>query len=390
MKFRTVLILLTALLLPALSAHAYSDTGAEDLPISQIESHGEKGTVSITVGTFENSQAEIAAERISRLIGQEVEASSGAMDLELGSVLSADPVMDFGQESIGFLSRLKQKLGANAQKVKRQVTLRLPIEHVRKLKSKSVGWIANSSPNTWLWIRIGSNTGIATGAFLFLGRYPFMGAMAAGLSILMGTTVTANLAVPMNDFQNFTRFWNRTKLGTEIEKGKLEKDFKMIALDEVHGLANYGILEIIFTSAVVGLRTGTLVLLQKAHLLNMTIPSFQVSEFLQSFAWTMVSQMIWDRGAGSLKSYLKLKGYSNEAIERIRIPYMAIGSVLSVSSFTIMQGIDPLIGKIGLGTLGASGVAITGYFESKVARAKARLSGTSICSELAESPSVIE
>ena len=117
MKFRTVLILLTALLLPALSAHAYSDTGAEDLPISQIESHGEKGTVSITVGTFENSQAEIAAERISRLIGQEVEASSGAMDLELGSVLSADPVMDFGQESIGFLSRLKQKLGANAQKV---------------------------------------------------------------------------------------------------------------------------------------------------------------------------------------------------------------------------------------------------------------------------------
>jgi hypothetical protein len=99
----------------------------------------------------------------------------------------------------------------------------------------------------------------------------------------------------------------------------------------------------------------------------------------------MASQMIWDRGAGSIKHFLKEKSLSDVQIERLRLPYMALGSIISVSSFTIMQGVDPTIGKIGLGFLGASGLAITGYFESKIAKVH-RARGALRCNELTVNP----
>ncbi|NDG85464.1 MAG: hypothetical protein EBX52_10585 [Proteobacteria bacterium] len=379
------LFLLTVLLAPT-SAFAQGNSAPDDLPVSRIEAGEGNEKISITVGTFEDNQAETAAERISRMIGQEVEASVTTLDLELGEVVAEDPAFDGVQSARGFLSRVKEKLGAVKREVKREVTLRLSREHLQKLKSKAVGWVANRSPNTWLWIRVGSNTGLATGAFLYLGHYPFTGAMAAGLSVLISSAVTAKLATRLNDFQNFTRIWNDTRAGAAIEKGKLDKDLKSIVVDEAHGLVNYGVIELLFTSALVGLRTGGFILLSKANLLGMPVPSVEVAGFLESFAWTMASQMVWDRGAGSLKNYLKLNGYSDEAADRLRIPYMALGSVVSVSSFTIMQGVDPMIGKIGLGLLGASGLAVTGYFESKVAKIKRGSGGASRCNDLAVRP----
>ena len=360
-----------------------------EFPVSTLHSHGPGGEVSVTVGTFEDQDAELASERISDLIRQESERTPHGMDLELGEVVGADlnseVLANAPAEAKGFISRLKGKLGSTASRVKKRVQLQLGAVPIAKMRRSVLDWTYDRSPNTWMWVRIVGNTGVATGAFLFLGHYPLLGATAAGVSILIGATATAKYAAELNDFQNFSRVWKNTEFEKAIEQGRDARDFKMVALDELHGVANYSVIELMFTTTIVGLRTGMMVLLNKTQLLNMEVPKVHIGEFLESFAWTMGSQMIWDRGAGSIKHYLKERGLNDVQIERLRIPYMALGSIISVSSFTIMQGVDPSIGKIGLGVLGASGLAITGYFESKIAKAH-RARGASRCNELTVNP----
>ena len=366
----------------ALAAPGLQDS---ELPVSTLHAQGPGGEVSITVGSFEDQETEHASERISDFIRKESESAPQGMDLELGEVVELGSAATTQSQSSGFLTRLKGKLGSTASRVKKRGQLQLGAVPLAKMKRSVLNWTYERSPNTWMWIRISGNTGVATGAFLFLGHYPFLGAMAAGASILIGATATAKYATELNDFQNFTRVWKNSEFEKTIEKGRDARDFKMVALDELHGVANYSVIELMFTTTIVGLRTGMLVLLNKVHLVNMAVPQVQVGEFLESFAWTMASQMIWDRGAGSIKHYLKEKSLSDVQIERLRIPYMALGSIISVSSFTIMQGVDPTIGKIGLGFLGASGLAITGFFESKIAKAH-RARGASRCNELTVNP----
>jgi len=378
----TLLLLVLITLQSAVAAPPNQDV---EIPVSTLHAQGPGGDVTVTVGTFEDQDANLAAERISDLIHKDEASAPQGMNLELGDVVEVGSLAQTQSESNGFVARLKGKLGSTAGRVKKRVQLQLGPEAIAKVKRNVLNWTYERAPNTWMWIRIVGNTGVATGAFLFLGHYPFLGAMAAGTSIMIGATGTAKYAADLNDFQNFNRVWKNTEFEKAVEQGRDERDFKMVVLDELHGVVNYSAIELMFTTTVVGLRTGMLLLLTKAHLLNMSVPKIHIGEFLESFAWTMASQMIWDRGAGSIKHFLKEKSLSDVQIERLRLPYMALGSIISVSSFTIMQGVDPTIGKIGLGFLGASGLAITGYFESKIAKVH-RARGALRCNELTVNP----
>jgi hypothetical protein len=131
-------------------------------------------------------------------------------------------------------------------------------------------------------------------------------------------------------FVKHDRVYSLIRPGTWKWLDRVKSDPKRAAwLDRVHGKANWGFFEALFTVSVLGLETG----IGKA--LGLPVPFPSLPELSFSFLAAFNSQQVWDRAVNKYEDLLNLQPNLSEDFKRASLrKRAAIGSIISVVSMT--------------------------------------------------------
>ena len=172
----------------------------------------------------------------------------------------------------------------------------------------------------------------------YLGRVATFVIAGYGLksSLELGMGVALGCGLIAANYDHILRFVKQDRITSFIKPGtfswldRVRADPKRsAALDRLHGKANWGFFEALFTVSVLGLETG----LGKALGLPVPFPSVGALSF--SFLAAFNSQQVWDRAVNKYEDLLNLQPNLSEDFKRASLrKRAAIGSVVSVVSMT--------------------------------------------------------
>ncbi len=167
-------------------------------------------------------------------------------------------------------------------------------------------------------------------ATFVIAGYGLDQSLKLGLGVAVGCGVIAANYDRILSFVKNDRIYNRIKPGTWswLDK-KLSDPVKKYDLDRLHGKANWGLFEALFTVSVLGLESGL------GSMLGLPVPFPSGFELTASFLAAFNSQQIWDRAVNRYQDLLNLQPNLNEDYKKAALrKRAAVGSVVSVVSMT--------------------------------------------------------
>jgi hypothetical protein len=167
-------------------------------------------------------------------------------------------------------------------------------------------------------------------ATFVIAGYGLKSSLELGMGVALGCGMIAANYDHILRFVKHDRITSLIKPGTLPWLDRVRNDPKRaLALDRLHGKANWGFFEALFTVSVLGLETG----IGKALSLPVPFPSLGALTF--SFLAAFNSQQVWDRAVNKYEDLLNLQPNLNEDFKRASLrKRAAIGSVVSVVSMT--------------------------------------------------------
>ena len=240
------------------------------------------------------------------------------------------PETQSGRSPSAFLSKAQvfiQKLKTGLQ------NLLVPSDHdfglVNPRLNASNSFYLKNSNAIYTTIRLTHSYAGRVATFVLAG-YGLNQSLELGLAVAFGCgMIAANYDWIMN-FVKHDRAYNLIKPGKLAWLDRLRNDpEKSASLDRIHGKANWGFFEALFTVSVLGLETGL------GKFLNIPVPFPSALELSFSFLAAFNSQQIWDRAVNRYEDLLNLqpnlsRDFKNASLRKRR----AIGSVTSVVAMT--------------------------------------------------------
>ncbi|NDG83927.1 MAG: hypothetical protein EBX52_02690 [Proteobacteria bacterium] len=178
-------------------------------------------------------------------------------------------------------------------------------------------------------IRI-SHSYIGRVATFVIAGYGLQSSIELGMGVALGCGLIAANYDHVLRFVKYGRAYSLIRPGASKWLDRVRNDpVRAAKLDRLHGKANWGFFEAIFTVAVLGLETG----IGKA--LGLPVPFPTLPEATFSFLAAFNSQQVWDRAVMKYEDLLNLQPNLSEDFKRAALrKRAAIGSVVSVVSMT--------------------------------------------------------
>ncbi len=202
----------------------------------------------------------------------------------------------------------------------------------------------------WTIVRVSTSTGLRVATFVYSG-FSWEQSVLLSSSLVVACSLSAALYIPINHFANKVRFY-------EVVQGSVA--------DQIHGRANWGLLEVVFGSIVILGENG----MRKVLGIASDVPC--LLQFSVSTGLAMFTQQIWDRAVGKYEDLQKLKmllgsGMSSEELTANIRKRGAFGSVLSVMGFTASASSYVPVKILGYATLATLG-GLGRWYEKRMDR----------------------